>query len=176
MQYHGKFAGDDNHGAAFGDTKRYPVKHLAEAVAVIRASHDVLPLVLCGPGEEALAAELAACIGECVSTHERIAGIGELKALLARSRVLLTTDAGPRHLAEALGTQTIVWMGPTDPRWSEHSDATVLRNESLPCLGCHLTTCPIGHPCMEQLEPELVAEAALAALGARVSEVEAGSS
>ncbi len=166
-----------NAGAAFGDTKCYPVKHIVDVVARVRAAHDAMPLILCGPGEEALAVELAERIGDCISTHSRVADIGELKALLARSDVLLTTDAGPRHLAEALGTPTVVWMGPTDPRWSEHSTAHVVRNESLPCLGCHLTTCPIGHPCMEQLEPEHVAHAALAELeGAPAPEISARSS
>ena len=100
-----------------------------------------------------------------VSCHEDVPDLGELKALLRRCAAVLTTDTGPRHLAEAFGVPTVVWMGPTDPRWSAHSSARILRVEDLDCLGCHQTTCPIGLPCMETLEPERVARAAVEALG-----------
>jgi heptosyltransferase-2 len=98
------------------------------------------------------------------TTHRRPPDIGELKGLLAASAALLTTDAGPRHLAEALGVPTVVTMGPTDPRWTGHSRARVVRREDLACLGCHHRVCPIEHPCLSDLPPERVAEAVLAAL------------
>jgi hypothetical protein len=58
-------------------------------------------------------------------------------------------------------------MGPTDPGWTTGDEAlaTVVRKEGLECLGCHLRTCPIGHPCMETLDPSVVAAACLARLG-----------
>jgi heptosyltransferase-2 len=156
-----------NPGAAFGPTKILPAARLAEAVRLVRARTGLVPLVLCGPGEERLAEEVAARIGPPVrSTHERPPDVGELKGLLVRARVLLTTDAGPRHVAEALGVPTAVVMGPTDPRWTAGSRAVVVRKEGLPCLGCHRRTCPIGHPCMETLDPGRIADAVLSALGA----------
>ena len=146
----------------------YPPQRIALAVRAIRERHSVLPLVLCGPGEEPLAKATASAIGgEHISTHEAPPSLGELKALLERSAVLLTSDAGPRHVAEAMGVPVVTWIGPTDPRWSAHSEATVLRNESLSCLGCHLKTCPIGHPCMQDLDPVRVADAASALLEPR---------
>lgn len=151
-----------NPGAAFGATKIYPAERIAAALADVRAKQDVWPVVFCGPGETGLAAEVAGSIGkDCTSCHEAVPDLGELKALLRRMAVLATTDAGPRHVAEALGTPTVVWMGPTDPRWSGHSEAAVVRREDLDCLACHLKTCPIGLPCMQRLEPERIAAAIL---------------
>jgi heptosyltransferase-2 len=156
-----------NPGAAFGPTKLYPSARLGDAVRAVRERRGVLPIVFCGPGEEVLGRETALDVGEpVVSTHERPPSLGELKALLERCALLMTTDAGPRHVAEALGVPTVVWMGPTDPRWSEGGPATVLRNEELACLGCHLTACPIGHPCMEKLPASRLVEACLAAIPA----------
>lgn len=151
-----------NAGASFGPSKVWPPRLLGEALRRLRADRGVLPLVLAAPGEEALAREVAAAVGEpCLSTHEAPPDVGELKGLLARCRLLLTTDAGPRHVAEALGVKTVVWVGPTDPRWGEGGPARVLRVEGLPCLACHRPRCPLeGHPCMERLEPARVADAA----------------
>ena len=152
-----------NPGAAFGSSKCYPPEHIARAVAALRTTRDVLPIVLCGPGEEGLAAQVQQAIGDgCLSTHDAPPDVGELKALLARVAVLLTTDAGPRHVAEALATPTVVWMGPTDPRWGG-GGGRIVRNEDLACLACHFQTCPMAdHPCMHGLDPAKVAAAAAA--------------
>ncbi len=153
-----------NPGAAFGPTKIYPGERIAAAIQAVRAKQEIWPVILCGPGERGLAAEVAGNLGSpCTSCHDDVPDLGELKALLRRLAVLATTDAGPRHMAEALGTPTVVWMGPTDPRWSGHSEATLVRREDLDCLGCHLKACPIGLPCM-RIEPEEVGEAILGRL------------
>lgn len=154
-----------NPGAAFGATKIYPPARIAAALERVRAEQPIFPVVLCGPGEEALAAEVCAGLtGPYLGVQDAVPDLGELKALLGRLTLLATTDTGPRHMAEALGVPTVAWMGPTDPRWSGHSQATLVRKEGLDCLACHKKTCPIGLPCMETLEPEAVAHAILARL------------
>jgi heptosyltransferase-2 len=165
-----------NAGASFGPSKVWPANSVAEAVRRLRERTGALPLVVAAPGEEALARQVAEAVGPPVlATHERPPDVGELKALLQACRLLLTTDAGPRHVAEALGVPTVVWVGPTDPRWGEGGPARVLRVEGLPCLACHLARCPIDHPCMERLEPGTVADAAEAVWqAARASETAAG--
>lgn len=154
-----------NPGAAFGATKVYPPERIAVAIEQVRAKREVFPVVLCGPGEEGLAAKVCAALsGPHLGVMDDVPDLGELKALLARLALLATTDTGPRHMAEALGVPTVVWMGPTDPRWSGHSEATVVRKEDLDCLACHRKECPIGLPCMRELAPKAVAEAILARL------------
>lgn len=154
-----------NPGAAFGATKVYPPERIAVAVEQVRAVREVFPVVLCGPGEEGLAAQVCASLsGPHLGVMDDVPDLGELKALLRRLALLATTDTGPRHMAEALGVPTVVWMGPTDPRWSGHSAATVVRKEDLDCLACHRKECPIGLPCMRELGPAAVADAILARL------------
>lgn len=153
-----------NPGAAFGATKLAPPRVLGAIVRQVRKATGATPIVFSGPGEEELGARVAQAIGDGgLATHDDVPDLGELKALLARVQLLLTVDAGPRHMAEALGTPTVVLMGPTDPRWTEHSGARVVRNEGLDCLACHRKTCPIQHPCMEDLPVEAAVEACLAA-------------
>jgi heptosyltransferase-2 len=53
-------------GAAFGPSKVYPPRLLAEAVAAIALEAGLPPLVLCGPGEEALCSEVDSSLLECI--------------------------------------------------------------------------------------------------------------
>lgn len=156
-------------GAGFGPSKVLPPERLGAVLRRVREATGALPLVLCGPGEERLAAAVAEAAGEpCLSTHDAPPGLGELKGLLARCAVLLGADAGPRHLAEALGVPSVVWAGPTDPLWGAGGPSEVLRVEGLTCLACHERVCPLaGHPCMTTLPPEGLVEAALRALAGR---------
>ena len=52
-----------------------------------------------------------------------------LKAIIGRSRLMVTNDSGPRYLAVALGTPLVTLFGPTQPHWSvaeaEHEQRVV---------------------------------------------------
>jgi heptosyltransferase-2 len=80
-----------------------------------------------------------------------------LADLMANSKVVLTTDSGPAHLANALGTPTVVLFG----AGNEHNTApynkdglTVIRYGELICEPCVRNTCKLyGIPkCMEMLD------------------------
>jgi len=116
-------------------------------------------VVLWGPGEKALAETVAAAGGDGV----RIApptNLKEMAALIEASSMLIGTDSGITHMADAVGTPSIVLYGPTDPRvW--HSGVpdrhVALYADELDCLFCNLKQCET-HECMENLTPERVME------------------
>ena len=92
--------------------------------------------------------------------------LGLTKGCLARCRLMVSTDSGPRHIAAALGKPVITLMGPTLPAWIENPSVRgpILRAE-LDCLGCGKRTCPLGHHrCMRDLTPDVVLKAAAALL------------
>lgn len=155
-------------GAAFGPSKIYPLEMTAAAVAEARERTGLIPLLLGGPGEEQLLHELAVVLPDpFISTHENVAGLGELKALLRRCAALFTMDTGARHVAAALGVPQVVLYGPTDPRWSAaYLDRTKrLRREEVECSPCHKKVCPIDHRCMTGIRPGEVAAALERACG-----------
>jgi ADP-heptose:LPS heptosyltransferase len=88
--------------------------------------------------------------------------LGELAALLKRMTLVVSNDSGPMHLAAAVGTPVLGIFGPTNPllQGPYGQGHAVVRNEAVPCLGCNLTACPIGHPCMLELDVETVVGAA----------------
>ena len=84
--------------------------------------------------------------------------IGLSKALIRRSRLMITTDSGPRHLAAGLGTPTISLFGPTDPVWAEnYQPGAVKLRLNLDCSPCAKRVCPLGHHrCMRNLPVDRV--------------------
>jgi len=157
-------------GAAFGSSKIYPPALLARAVSEARAHCGLTPLLLGSDAEAGLLGGLAAHIGPPVlDTGIWPASLGEMKALLSRSEVLLTMDTGARHFAAALGIPQVVLFGPTDPRWSDFRlERTVkLRRDEVACSPCHLKRCPIDQRCLAGIPPERVAAGIKQALDLR---------
>ncbi len=149
-------------GASFGSSKLWPPAHFARACDDLAARLGLRSVLAPGPGEEALAAEVARSAKVPVaSLADPPTSLGELAALIERARLVLTNDTGPRHMAVALGIPVVVLMGPTDPRHTLHllERQRVLR-EPVSCSPCHLKVCPIDHRCMTRLAPERVVEAA----------------
>jgi ADP-heptose:LPS heptosyltransferase len=116
-------------------------------------------VVLWGPGEKDLADRIARDAGEGVAIGPP-SDLKEVAALVEASSLLIGTDSGITHMAEATRTPSIVLYGPTDPRvW--HSDDTdlhvALRLGELDCIACNRKRCET-HECMENLTPERVIE------------------
>jgi heptosyltransferase II len=149
-------------GASFGASKLWPPEHFAAACDGLRAARGLRSLLAPGPGEEAVAHAIARYAhSEPLVLEEPVTTLPELAALIARAKLLLTNDTGPRHMAVALGTPVISLLGPTDPRHTAHllERQRVLR-EPVECSPCHLKVCPIDHRCMQRLGPERVLAAA----------------
>lgn len=154
-------------GASFGASKMWPPARFARAADAILEKHGGAALLLPGPGEEPAARAVAAAMRGRAEVCWPPVSLGPLKAALEMCTVLLTNDSGARHVAEALRVPQVVVMGPTDRRYGAMSEnyARVVRRD-VRCGPCHLKVCPLDHRCMKLIQPEEVAAAAEAALGA----------
>ena len=111
------------------------------------------------PKEAAFIEELIAGIKN-PGQVENLAGktnLTGLTGLMAGSTVLLTTDSGPAHLANSVGTPVIVLFGAGNENNTapyNRQNLTVLRYGKLPCEPCVKNTCELfGVPkCMELLD------------------------
>ncbi len=150
-------------GAAFGPSKLWPSLHWARLAEQLADEFPNLQLVLTpGPGEEGMAEEVRSLTSARIFiVRDPVLSLQELKAVLARTALMVTTDSGPRHVAVAFDTPHVVLMGPTHPGYTNRNleKATILRHE-LDCGPCHLKVCPLGHECMVDLKPGEVFEAA----------------
>ncbi len=152
-----------NSSGAYGGAKLWPVEHFAALAnrLVKRLDHDVL--VMCGPSERGIARDIVQQSGSprVFSMADQPLGIGTAKACMARSRLMVSTDSGPRHVAAALGKPLVTLFGPMMPIWSENDTlrATNLHLD-IDCIGCHKRVCPKGHHrCMRELSVDMVYQA-----------------
>jgi lipopolysaccharide heptosyltransferase II len=99
--------------------------------------------------------------------------VGTLAALLERAALAVGPDSGPLHLAAAVGTPTVALFGPADPAefrpWGPASRHLVLASD-IGCRPCRVLDWPGDsldhHPCVREISPERVVEAAHRALQA----------
>jgi ADP-heptose:LPS heptosyltransferase len=100
-------------GAAYG-SRRWP----AERWGAVAGALPGPVVVTAGPGEEPLAASVAAHAGLPPDAVLSGLSLRQLAGLVASARLLLSPDTGVAHLATAVGTPSVVLFGPVDPaRW-----------------------------------------------------------
>jgi len=151
-------------GAAWGN-KRYPAEGWG---AVARALRDALAwdvVVGAGPGEDALAREIAAASG---GAAEIVAAptLPALGAILRRAGIVLGGDTGPLHLARALGVPAVFVMGPTDPeRHGPYGEPASALHVALPCSGCYKRF-DSAKACLLAISPAAIVARALALMPA----------
>lgn len=124
-----------NAGAAWPN-KRWPPERFGDAAAFLRSACAIAPVVLWGPGEEALAQSVVAASGGAAIVAPGTS-IADLVALSRAAALVLSGDTGPLHIATAVGTPTVSVFGPTDPERNgpiAPPDAAVSRYDS---CGCH---------------------------------------
>ncbi len=150
-----------NTGGAFGKAKNWPREHFA---ALARRVVDNTPhtvLVNCGPTERESVRSIAAQAGRVrvVSLADvNEIPIGLTKACIRRSRMLVTTDSGPRFFGIAFGKPVVTLFGPTDPAATRTGDPHELSlSLALGCAPCMKPVCPLGHHrCMRDLSVDEV--------------------
>jgi lipopolysaccharide heptosyltransferase I len=124
-----------NAGAAWPN-KRWPPERFGQVAAFLAEARGLTPVVLWGPGEDALAqAVIDASSGRAVlAPPTRVA---DLVTLSRDSALVISGDTGPLHIAAAVGTPTVSVFGPTNPArngpWNE-DDVVVSRFDQ---CGCH---------------------------------------
>jgi heptosyltransferase II len=141
----------------------------AKAVEVIDAARKTFAneIVLIGGQKEKEFVE-----GVCQKLQDRegitvVAGktsLQELVEILATAKLMLTTDSGPAHLANALGTETIVLFGAGNENNTapyRKDKVQVIRLGKLSCEPCTKNVCiQFGTPqCLELLETAAIMEA-----------------
>ena len=160
-----------NSSGAYGAAKLWPDSSFAALGYRIASELDHDVLVVCGPEECQRARQISQ-----EANHERVfsldeedVSIGLTKALVRRSRLLVTTDSGPRHFAPAFGVPVVSLFGPTDPAWSDtHYSAETRLHVPLECRPCGERVCPLEHHrCMNELSVSLVFRSVRDRLNAR---------
>lgn len=127
-------------------SRRLTVPKAVEVINALRRQTPYKIYIIGAPKEKSFIDEIYALLNN-TDNIENVAGktgMPQLVQLLASALIMLTTDSGPAHLANALGTTTVVLFGagneantaPYNADWN-----TVIRLGKLSCEPCLKNVC-----------------------------------
>lgn len=150
-------------------TKKWPLEYFNEVIKKLAERDDILQVIIGGNEEKLLNVDLRE---NCLDLRGKTTLL-ELSELLKRSKVVLTNDSSPIHIASAFEKTYILGVfGPTVKEfgffpWSKNSD--VLEVMGLKCRPCAIhggNNCPEKHfSCMLDIKPEMVCEKIIKKIG-----------
>jgi len=150
-------------------SKNWPVEHFVRLGAQLAAARAAV-FILGGPADVRACAELAAAIGPGAESAAGGLTLVETGGLIQAMDLVIANDSGPVHMAVAVGTPTLALFGPTDPaRTGPYGPGHRVLQSHVPCQPCFSRNCRLkgsGVPCLAQLPPDTVAQAALEMLAA----------
>ena len=123
-----------NPGAAWPN-KRWPPDRFGRIAAWLRDRHGLGSVVLWGPGEDTVAADIVRSSGGA-ATAAPPTRLADLVAFARAASLMISGDTGPTHIAAAAGTPVVALFGPTSPArngpWVPE-DISISRYESCDC-------------------------------------------
>ncbi len=140
-------------------TKNWPPEYFAAVANSLEPSWVVM---LCGsPADRAIASEVMKRTKRPVIDAVGQTNLLQLAALLSCSRVVVTGDTGPLHMAVALGVPTVSLFGPSHPaRFGPLTGSHIVLTGTGSCRFCFKAACRSGdHSCMRSITPHKVLEA-----------------
>lgn len=155
-------------GSTNSRAKRWPAERYAELNDLLQTEVNV-NVVLIGSKDEI---EVSRSVSDlCKTKPINIVGktdLAEAVATLSVIDLLISNDMGLAHVAPAVGTQSIVIFGPTNPETTRpfSENAEVIR-KAVECSPCMLRDCPIDHRCMTWISVEEVFDAAIGIFDAK---------
>ena len=153
------------HPSASCPSKRWPPERFAQVADALIASHGARIVVVAGPGDLPPARDMIAAMRQTPLDAAGRLSVGELAALLARCRLLISNDSGPVHVAAAVGTPVIDIFGRNQAglspsRWGPLGEGHVVLHREVGCRVCLAHACPIGFLCLDAISPQEVRDAA----------------
>ncbi|WP_419788240.1 glycosyltransferase family 9 protein [Pseudodesulfovibrio sp.] len=138
------------------ETRRWPQRHFAGLIRMMREKHPKLrAVILYGPGEKALAEDVAEQAGEGALVTENMLSLREMAAVQERAVMHLGNCSAPRHFAVAVGIPSLTIQGATGTGWGFPSEEHVSASKHLPCYPCNSNVCKLGtRECLETFTPE----------------------
>ena len=136
-------------------TKRWPEENLA-AFCDILYDHELIPVLVGGGAvDEGRAAKVASLMDVPPVDLVGKLSFPELAATFQHASAAIGPDTGIAHLAIALGTPTLMLMGPTIPeRTGPYGPSGHLLLADRPCVRCFQRACPKGEDCLAAISAE----------------------
>jgi heptosyltransferase II len=152
-------------------SRRLPPQKAKTIIDVLRKNFDGQIILIGSEKEAAFVQELYQSLANTnnIVNKAGATSLPQLLELLGSCAVMLTTDSGPAHVANALGTHTVVLFGAGNEQNTAPyniSKRTIIRLGKLACEPCVNNTCKVyGTPkCLTALDENIITQSVLAAL------------
>lgn len=148
-------------GGAFGPSKCWPAERFAETADRLIDKYNATVVVCVAPNDAETDIAKRICTtasNNLYNLAEIPLSLGELKALIAESDLVITNDTGPRHIAIAFGKKVISLFGPNNPAWTkvDYPDEVQIVGKAK-CAPCEKPQCKeTEHVCMQSISVEMV--------------------
>jgi len=150
------------------DNKRWPAQNFIELVNLLRRNPELKVAILGSREDFELGRAIAAANPGCCLNLAGQTSMSEMIEWIRLSRLVITNDTGPMHVAAALAKPVVAIFGPTDPRSTGpyRQSENVLQDAKLPCVPCMKSTCVYAEPlaCLHAITPAMVYEKSRVAL------------
>lgn len=151
------------HCGASAPSRRYPAENFADALKLIGARAGTV-LLTGDASERSIVQSVAQRCGDHAPMVDLTAELtlGEMACLLEESRLLLSNNTGPVHMAAAVGTPVVDLYALTNPQHTPWMVPQRVLFHDVPCRYCYRSVCPEGHhACLRGVTPESVCNAVL---------------
>ncbi len=141
------------------ESKRWFPAQAAECASTIRERHDLQIVLLGGPEDRSIAAEIMSIGTAPMLNLVGQTPLAEALGIIARARLAVGPDTGLMHIAAAVGTPVVSLWGATSPvRAGPYGFEDLVIQGKAPCVPCYRRQCPIGRICMRSIDKEEIAE------------------
>ena len=150
-----------NPGAAYGSAKRWLPERFAEVADTLAGRYGAKIVLTGGPGEREIGDDIAQAMHAPVLNMVAQTSVRQMMALLAHSRLLVSNDSGPMHVASAFSVPIVAVFGSTDHTTTCPASGNVrIVRKPTDCAPCLLRQCPTDHRCMTAITAADVIQAA----------------
>ncbi len=146
-------------------SKRWSAEKFAKVADKLVERHGAKILIISGAPDKVFGDRVAASMNkECMNLSGKTS-IGDVASILRRSRLFISNDSGPVHIACAVGTPVIAIFGRSDMglspvRWGPSGKKDIVLHKDVGCDECLAHNCKIGFKCLEAITDEEVLAAA----------------
>jgi len=151
-------------------SKRWLPENFAKAGDILAKRYNAKIIIVSDSNDKPFADKVASLIKENSVNLSGKTSIADVASVLKRSRLFISNDSGPVHIACAVGTPVIAIFGRSDrglspERWGPCGERDVVLHKYVGCNECLAHNCRAGFKCLEAITVDEVVAAAEKILG-----------
>lgn len=139
-------------------SKTWPLENFIKLSNILAKKYNVKILVISGPKDSQKIKGLVNSLENAIDASGKVS-IGGLTWLLKKSRLLISNDSGPVHIATSVGTPVIAIFGRSQPglspkRWGPAGANDIFLQKNVGCQICLAHNCVKDFSCLKAIKIE----------------------